>query len=77
MSIGGIGDVTYVICAYEDISNAKGKYFYRSGGQTISNNIKQYQTISNDIKQYHIEGFESDGLSTRARLNNIKQTCDL
>ena len=69
--VGDSGDVS------KDISNATCNYSDHQGGQTISSDIKQYQTISNDIKQYHIEGFESDGLSTRARLNNIKQTCDL
>ena len=78
VSSRNVGDVTYAIfSAYEDISNAKCNCLDPSGGQTRSNDIKQYQTISNDIKRYHIEGFESDGLSTRARLNNIKQTCDL
>ena len=65
VSIGGIGDVTYdIFNVYEDISNAKC-------------NCLGHHRWSNNIKRYHIEGFEPHGLSTRARLNNIKLTCDL
>ena len=51
LSIGGIGDKTYdIFNVYEDISNAKCNCLDPKGGQTMSNDIKQYQTISNNIK---------------------------